>query len=144
LHLYRKKIKKPKIEENSKEAKRCCISTVNPKLQLKRIEVIATQGGRDLKDLFFTHRTVKVNPHNEEAKIVVKEEPQTTVKDGRSFVEKFLFYKELERQLSVEEEKVKTSINYVANITKIEEKNKSLFRKAIIIKPIDPVYAFHK
>ena len=142
LHLYRKKIKKPTSDENFKDAKRCGYSAVSHKLH--QVEIVATQGGRDLKDIFFTHRTISLLPQAPEPpKIRVKEESQIE-KDGRSFVEKFLFYKELERKISVEEEKIINSAVFAENVIKTEEKNKSLFRRAIIIKPIDPIYAFHK
>ena len=138
LHLYRKKIKKPKIEENSAGVKRCPFSEINLKNHVNPFEVIATQGGRDLKDLFFTQRAIKIGRKiKEKAKIVVKEEPKLKEEEGRSFVEKFLFYKEMETKFIVKE--------MPKIVPKIEEKtSKTLFRKAIIIKAIDPLYLSNK
>jgi len=137
LHLYRKKIKKPKIEENSVDAQRCSFSEIILKHHVNPFEVIATQGGRDLKDLFFAQKASKIGHKiREKAKIVVKEEPKPK-EEGRSFVEKFLFYKEMETKFIAKE--------MPKIVPKIEEKPlKSLFRPAIIIKAIDPLYTLIK
>ena len=79
---------------------------------------------------------------SEKLKMTIKEEETKSTEEGRSFVEKFLIYKEMEKKFQVNEGKMCHNDVIPKILPKIEEKNsKNMFRKAIIIKPIDPLYA---
>lgn len=141
LHLYRKKIRKPKTENNSGEVKRCRLSVISSTQPNKIIEVIATQGGREITTLANSNKSDQTPLiSNENRNINLSPQIQF---EKRNFLEQFFLIEEIKRKISGafsestmdeedHEKKEKEKKNF--------QSKGSCFRKPIIIKPIDPLY----
>lgn len=143
LHLYRKKIRKPKHDDASKEIKRCNFDFVKSRPIISNFEIVATQGGKNLNELFFNKMQ-----KNQKIPIQAKQHQRKfSENEGKSFVEQFLLLKEIERKLSSsslpEKSLMEEELKNKSEKKEFQSKG-SCFRKAIVIKPIDPSYAHQK
>lgn len=106
-------------------------------------EIVATQGGKNLNELFFNKMQ-----KNQKTPVKTKQHPRKfSENEGRSFVEQFLLLKEIERKLSSsslpEKSPMEEELRNKSEKKEFQSKG-SCFRKAIVIKPIDPSYAHQK
>lgn len=131
------KIKKPQIEEYSKELKRCNYSTLNSKNSFNHIEIVVTQGGRLLNDAIFKENFFEIKPLVKKFITHIKEEPKKIEAETMSYIQNYLLYKEIEEKLLTKKPNYPQKTLY-HNIE--SETTRNCYRKAIIIKPIDSDY----